>query len=64
MAPSTAVKTSQHVRTFPDAAPVVRLVGALMLGQDDKWAVSYHYMSSAIAVLSDAPRVSLPAVAA
>ncbi len=50
---------------FPSKAAVVRLVGALMLEQNDEWAVSRRYMSlESLAAPSDAPRVKLPGVAA
>ncbi len=53
------------VGIFPNDEAIIRLVGALLLEQNDEWAVQRaRYMTlETIAAMGDDPVISLPAVA-
>lgn len=57
-------RRTEVVGIFPNESAITRLVGAILLEQNDEWAVQRaRYMTlETIAGLSDDPAVSLPAM--
>ncbi len=59
-------RRTEVVGIFPNEASLTRLVGAILLEQNDEWAVQRsRYMTlESVALLSDDPLDSLPTLAA
>jgi putative transposase len=59
-------RRTEVVGIFPNEAAITRLVGAILLEQNDEWAVqrARYITLETITAMSDDPLVSLPAVAA
>jgi putative transposase len=56
-------RRTEAVGIFPNEDAIVRLIGAILLEQNDEWAVQRaRYMTLETIAPSDDPTVSLPAI--